>query len=333
MIRTPVCDLLGIELPILLGGMGSAASAPLVAAVCESGGLGTLGLASIGAEDIPAAVAAIRKLTQRPFALNFLLFRTEEPAFAAALAAKPAVMSFAWARPEQDLRPWFDRSHEAGAKVMYMAGEVPEARRAVAAGADVIVAQGTEAGGHQGWMGALPLIPMVVDAVRPLPVLAAGGIADGRGLAAALALGAQGVLLGTRFLATEESPLHENFKRAIVASNGHDTVLSEIPDLVRAQVWPGAMARSLRNRFIERWAGREWALRAQQRQALAELEEATRAGDIDNGVLLMGQDAGLIDAILPAREVVLRIAREAERIVTERLPPLAAAGPARRVRS
>src|SRR5262249_45957852 len=133
---------------------------------------------------------------------------------------------------------------------------VAEAERAAQAGADVIIAQGSEGGGHVGWQASLALIPMVVDAVAPLPVLAAGGIADGRGLAAALALGADGVLLGTRFLATEESPLHRNFKQAIVDSDGHDTLLSEIPDLASGNVWPGAMSRSRRNRFIQRCAGR-----------------------------------------------------------------------------
>ena len=112
-----------------------------------------------------------------------------------------------------------------------MAGAVPEAVRAAKAGADIIIAQGTEGGGHVGWMGSMPLIPMVVDAVAPIPVLAAGGFADGRGLVAALSLGAVGILLGTRFLATTESPLHPNFKQAIVDSDGHDTQLSEIPDI------------------------------------------------------------------------------------------------------
>jgi NAD(P)H-dependent flavin oxidoreductase YrpB (nitropropane dioxygenase family) len=140
-----------------------------------------------------------------------------------------------------------------------MVGTVREAIRARDAGADVIVAQGTEGGSHVGLQGSLPLIPMVVDAVAPAPVLAAGGIADGRGLVAALALGAHGVLLGTRFLASIESPLHPNFKRAIVESDGHDTLLSEIPDLASGEVWPGALTRSRRNRFIEHWAGREWA--------------------------------------------------------------------------
>jgi nitronate monooxygenase/enoyl-[acyl-carrier protein] reductase II len=320
MIRTPLCELLGIDLPIVLGGMGTGTSPELVAAVSEAGGLGTLGLSARKAEEIPGVIAAVRALTAKPIAVNFLLFLAQEAAFAAALDARPAVIAFAWPRPEQELGSWFDRAHASGAKVMFMVGEVPEARRAVVAGADVIVAQGSEGGGHVGWMGALPLVPMVVDAVSPLPVLAAGGIADGRGLAAALALGAQGALLGTRFLATEESPLHANFKRAILASDGHDTLLSEIPDLVREQVWPGAMARARRNRFIERWAGREWALRAQRHQALAELERAMGAGDAEEAVLLIGQDAGLIDAILPAREVVWRMAAEAEQILAERLP-------------
>ena len=131
-----------------------------------------------------------------------------------------------------------------------MAGTVPEAARA----ASLIIAQGTEGGGHVGWMGSIPLIPMVVDAVAPIPVLAAGGFADGRGLVAALSLGADGILLGTRFLATV-SLAHPNFKRAIVESDGHDTQLSEIPDIAAGLIWPGAMTRSRRNRFIERWAG------------------------------------------------------------------------------
>lgn len=196
-----------------------------------------------------------------------------------------------------------------------MAGEVGEARRAAEAGADVIVAQGTEGGGHVGWMACLPLIPMVVDAVAPLPVLGAGGIADGRGLAAALALGAQGALLGTRFLATDEAPLPDSFKAAIVESDGHDTEISEIPDIANGRVWPGAMARARRNAFIERWAGREWALRAHQAQAAQDLAEARKAGDADNALLLIGQDAGLIDAVLPAGEVVKRMVEQAEEIL------------------
>ena len=178
-------------------------------------------------------------------------------------------MAFAWPRPEQDLKSYVGRAHDAGCKVTFMANGVPEAVKAAEAGADVIIAQGTEGGGHVGWVASMVLTPMVVDAVAPIPVLTAGGVADGRGLAAAIALGADGVLLGTRFLASVESPLHPNFKQAIVDSDGHDTALSEIPDIAAGEVWPGAMSRSRRNRFIERWAGREWLLRSQQARSAA----------------------------------------------------------------
>jgi NAD(P)H-dependent flavin oxidoreductase YrpB (nitropropane dioxygenase family) len=170
----------------------------------------------------------------------------------------------------------------------------------------------------------MPLIPMVVDAVAPIPVLAAGGFADGRGLVAALALGADGILLGTRFLATVESPLHPNFKQAIVESDGHETQLSEIPDIASGLVWPGAMIRSRRNRFIERWAGREWALRRDQAAALEGLNSARKSGDIEEGSLAMGQDAGLISDIPSAGEVITRIAEEAEEILRKKLPQLVA---------
>jgi NAD(P)H-dependent flavin oxidoreductase YrpB (nitropropane dioxygenase family) len=320
MIRTPVCDLLDIEHPIALGGMGSATSPALVAAVSRAGGLGALGCHYLTPEQIKERAAGIRRETNKPFGLNFLLFDTREDSFEAALELRPAVMQFAWARPDQDLKPYFHRAHEAGCKVTHMAGAVPEAVRAAEAGADVIIAQGTEGGGHVSWMASMPLIPMVVDAVAPIPVLAAGGFADGRGLAAALSLGADGILLGTRFLATVESPLHPNFKQAIVDSDGHDTQLSEIPDIAAGQVWPGAMTRSRRNSFIERWAGREWALRQNRAEAYAKLQAARQAGDIDEGPLSMGQDAGLIRDIPPAAEIVRRIAEEAEEILTRKLP-------------
>jgi NAD(P)H-dependent flavin oxidoreductase YrpB (nitropropane dioxygenase family) len=322
MIHTPVCDLLQIAHPIVLGGMASGTSVPLVAAVSNAGGLGTLGIARTSAEQIPKDIAAIREATNRPFGVNFLLFDAHEPAIEAALNGRPPVFSAAWARADQDLRRLFGRAHEAGSRVMYMVGTVPEALRAKAAGADVIVAQGTEGGGHVGWMASLVVLPMIVDAVGPTPVLAAGGIADGRGLAAALALGAQGALLGTRFLATKESPLHPNFKQAVLDSDGHDTVLTEVPDIARANVWPGAMARAQRNAFIARWAGREWELRARQPEVSAALERARETGDVDNAPLLIGQDAGLIHDIPPAGEIVERIVAEAEALLKDRLPKL-----------
>jgi NAD(P)H-dependent flavin oxidoreductase YrpB (nitropropane dioxygenase family) len=326
MIHTPVCDLLRIRHPVVLGGMATGTSVPLVAAVSNAGGLGTLGMGRTPAEQIPKDIAAIREATKGPFGVNFLLFLTREPALDAALDARPPVFAAAWARADQDLRALFARAHEAGSQVMYMAGTVREARRAKAAGADVIVAQGTEGGGHVGWMASMAILPMIVDAVGPTPVLAAGGIADGRGLAAALALGAQGALLGTRFLATKESPLHPNFKQALLDSDGHDTVLTEIPDIARATVWPGAMARSRRNAFIERWMGREWELRARQPEVAAALQRALETGDADNMSLLIGQDAGLIQDIPPAGEIVERIVVEAEALLRDRLPKLVRVG-------
>jgi NAD(P)H-dependent flavin oxidoreductase YrpB (nitropropane dioxygenase family) len=321
MIHTPVCDLLQIRHPVVLGGMAASTSVPLVAAVSNAGGLGTLGIARTPAEQIPKDIGAIREATKAPFGVNFLLFGARDPAIDAALNARPPVFSAAWARADQDLRALFGRAHDAGSRVMYMTGTVPEALRARAAGADVIVAQGTEGGGHVGWMASMAVLPMIVDAVGSTPVLAAGGIADGRGLAAALALGAQGALLGTRFLATKESPLHPNFKQAVLDSNGHDTVLTEIPDIARGNVWPGAMARSRRNAFIARWAGREWELRARQPEALAALERARETGDVDNAVLFIGQDAGLIHDIPSAGEIVERIVAEAE-VLLKNLPRL-----------
>lgn len=320
MLHTSVCDQLGITYPIVLGGMGSATSVPLVAAVSQAGGLGTLGATGQSAAQISERIAEIRAATDKPFGINYLLFRIEEDSFAAALAARPPVMAFAWARQDQDLRPYFQRVHDAGLRIMYMAGEVPEAERAAAAGADLIVAQGTEGGGHVGWMASMPLVPMVVSAVAPLPVLAAGGIADGRGLAAALALGADGVLLGTRLLATEEAPIHPQYKEAIVRSSGHDTVLTEIPDIAAQQIWPGAMARALRNGFIERWTGQEWRLRQCAHEIGTEIQRARQEGDVDNASLLIGQDAGLIDAVLPVHSIIEQMVEQASEIITARLP-------------
>jgi NAD(P)H-dependent flavin oxidoreductase YrpB (nitropropane dioxygenase family) len=230
MLHTRICDLFGIANPIVLGGMGGGhTAAPLVAAVSNAGGLGVLGATGFSAANVQEQIEAIRAVTDKPFGVNFRLFLVEEAGLTAAFQSRAPVMSFAWPRHDEDLRPYVERAHDNGSLVMHMVGDVPEAARAAEAHVDVIVAEGTEGGGHVGWMASMPLVPMVVQAVAPVPVIAAGGIADGRGLAAAFALGADGVLLGTRFLATTESPLHPNFKQAIVNSDGHDTTLSEIP--------------------------------------------------------------------------------------------------------
>jgi NAD(P)H-dependent flavin oxidoreductase YrpB (nitropropane dioxygenase family) len=311
-LKTRACTLLGIEHPVVLAGMGSATNPQLVAAVSNAGGLGILGCALHAPDDIPSVTSAIRDLTHGSFGLNLLLFMADDATVEAVLAARPPVFSSAWAWPEQDLAALFARAHAVGAKVMHMVSTVDEAHRAAESGADVIVAQGTEGGGHVGLMSTLVLVPQVVRAIAPVPVLAAGGIADGAGLAAALALGAEGVLLGTRFLATPEAPLPDSYKQAIVDSDGHDTLLTEIPDVAAGRVFPGAYLRVRRNRFIEEWIGREGELRRRRSEVAASINRAREVGDIDAGALLLGQDAGLIDQIEPAGQIVERLVREAE---------------------
>ncbi len=164
---------------------------------------------------------------------------------------------------------------------------------------------------------------MVVRALAPLPVLAAGGVADGEGIAAALVLGAEGVLLGTRMLATVESPLPDGYKRAIVESDGHDTLPSEIPDIVSGSVWPGAYSRVRRNAFVEEWLGREGELPRRRLKVQARVQAARAAGDADRGSLLIGQDAGLVDAIEPAGALVERLAADAEAVLRSRPAALA----------
>ena len=324
MLRTRICALLGIEHPIVLGGMGGATSPELVAAVSTAGGLGVLGATRQNPEELARDAAAIRAATTRPFGLNLLLFMERPGQYDALLAARPKVISTAWAALEQDLGGYVARAHAVGALAMHMVSTVAEAKAAARAGADIIVAQGTEGGGHIGLMGTMPLVPMVVSAVAPIPVLAAGGVADGRGLAAALALGADGVLLGTRFLATDEAPIAKGFKQAILDSDGHDTLVTDIPDVASGNTWPGAYVRVRRNRFIEEWMGRDNELRRRRAEVSAQIREAAQAGDPDRGAVMIGQTAGLIDRIEPAGDLVRQISRDAEAILRERLPSLLA---------
>jgi NAD(P)H-dependent flavin oxidoreductase YrpB (nitropropane dioxygenase family) len=316
--KTRVTEMLGIQHPVVLGGMASGTSPELVAAVSSAGGLGTQGCTGQSPEQIAELAETIRARTDRPFGLNLLVFVTSDATLEAVLATRPAVLSTAWAWPETDLQPIFARAHATGARVTHMVSTVHEALRAAEAGADVIIAQGTEGGGHVGVMGSLVLVPQVVRAVAPLPVLAAGGIADGAGLAAALMLGAEGVLLGTRFLATPEAPLPDAYKQAICASDGHDTLLTELPDVIAGMVWPGAYARVLRTAFVQEWLGRESEVRRNRVELLQRVQRARQEGDVPNGSLLIGQDSGLIDRVEPAGEIVERIVREAEALLWQR---------------
>jgi NAD(P)H-dependent flavin oxidoreductase YrpB (nitropropane dioxygenase family) len=318
MIKTGLTDLLRIRHPIFLGGMSRATSADIVAAVSEAGGLGTLGISSMTPDEIGAAAERIRARTQAPFGLNALLFLVSPAQLDALYEARPRVVATAWRRPDQDLRAIVERTHAAGAIHMHQADTLDESRRAAEAGADIVVAQGTEAGGHVGVMSTLPLARMVIRALAPLPVVVAGGVADGAGIAAALMLGAEGVLLGTRFLATYEAPFPDGYKAAIVESDGHDTLLTEIPDIAAGQTWPGAFARVRRNRFIQTWLGREGEVRRRRAEIAQGLQAARASGDRDAGALLIGEDAGLIDSIEPAAALLERLSADAETILRTR---------------
>ena len=321
MIATRFTRLVGVDHPVVLGGMGGSTSPELVAAVSGAGGLGIQGATLYAPDQVAGLADQIRRLTPAPFGMNLLLFRAADQLVDAVLEARPHVFSTAWPGPEQSLAAVFARAHAADCLVVHMVSTVEEALLAEAAGADVIVAQGTEGGGHVGTMGSSVLIPMVSERVR-VPVLAAGGFATGAGLAAALALGADGLLLGTRFLATPEAPLHPNFKQMILDSDGHDTIATEIPDVAQGSVWPGAYARVKRNRLVEDWIGREGELRRRRPEVIARMSAAREAGDTDYAILYAGQTAGLINSLMPAAEVVTSITGEAEAIVRGRLSSL-----------
>jgi NAD(P)H-dependent flavin oxidoreductase YrpB (nitropropane dioxygenase family) len=265
-------------------------------------------------------MARAREITTKPIGINLLLHAAEDR-LDDVLSAEPAVLSTAWSRDDQDLEAIFAKAHERGITVMHMVPRVEDAVIAAEAGANVIVAQGNEGGGHIGEIATTVIVRQVVKAVAPIPVLTAGGFVDGAGLAAALALGADGILLGTRFLATEEAPVEAAYKRAIVASKGDDTIVTTIPDTLSGRDWPGAWVRVRRTRFIEAWLGREPELR-RRRDAVWAMLEAAEESDPDYALIWIGQSAGLVDAILPAGEVVRQIAAEAEDILRSRLPAL-----------
>jgi len=313
MLRTQLCDLLGIEHPVVQAAIWPATAPELVAAACKAGALGSIGAVFESAESLGRQFARLRELTDRPFAVNHVVPLLNEEAFAATLDARPAVISFALGDPAGLV----ERAHAVGAKVIHQVHTVRQAREAASRGADAIIAQGSEAGGQGPLLGvgALALIPQVVDAVSPIPVLAAGGIADGRGLAAALVLGAQGANVGTRFLASEEASAQADWKRAIIEADSEDAVRFE----EWAEFFPpsggGAydvVPRVIRTPFVNRWRGRRDDARREAEQLRAEILGALRQGRAHELVPFAGQTAGLVRGIQPAGEIVREIVADAE---------------------
>lgn len=279
----------------------------LVAAVSSAGGLGIIGGLNRTPDELRREIRRVRELTKRPFGVNHVVCMLDHAAVDVTLAQRVPVLSLSWGRaPELTYQ-----AHEAGAKVVHMVSTPEEAGQVAADGADMIIAQGTEGGGHVGMMSTLPLVPQVVDVVGGVPVLAAGGIADGRGLAAVLMLGAQGALIGTRFLATPEARGRGQSKDVILNALGSQTMASTFYDDVLGKLWPGAIVRSIQHPLLDEWGQRpqDWALAADQLRP--SLEAAIAAGDF----VLAGESSGLIHDIVPAGELVSRIAREAEALL------------------
>jgi NAD(P)H-dependent flavin oxidoreductase YrpB (nitropropane dioxygenase family) len=302
--------------------MAGGTDARLVAAVSQGGGLGMLAVSRLTPEAIEAEVAMIRELTPMPFGANVILW-AHAAKIEAVLEQQPAVLSTSFGDPA----PYVDLAHDAGALHVHMVSTVPEAIAAAQAGVDVVIAQGQEGGGHIGLQSTFTLVPQVADAVD-VPVVAAGGVGDGRGLAAALALGAEGVLMGTRFLATREAPIPEGWKRAILDAAGHDTVRTSIPDYANEAAWPDPIAlRAIRNAFLDRWLGREEEVRRRGRELGQQLDDARLRDDPAEMNLMAGEVVGLIHDLPSARTLLERVVKEAEGL----LPQLAAKASGRAV--
>jgi nitronate monooxygenase len=311
--QTPVCELLGIERPIIEAPLS--ADPRLPAAVSNAGGLGTVGLG--WADDAGDVVRQTAALTDRPFAGNFVLAFDQHDRVDSALAAGLRVVSLFWGDPTS----YVEAVHDAGGVVMHTVGSVEEARRSVRSGVDIVVAQGWEAGGHV-WSGVatLPLVPAVVDAVTPVPVIAAGGIGDARGVAAVIALGAQTALLGTRFLLADEMPIHAEYRRRLIEAT--ETDAEWYPDLYDVG-WPDASHRAIHNSTAEIWeaAGRpEQGSRPGEGEVLAHFasgEAIVRyepappmvgtTGQIEPLSLWAGQSVALARQSQPAAEIVAEL--------------------------
>jgi nitronate monooxygenase len=322
MLQTRLCDLFAIEHPVLNAPMGGGdAPAELAAAVSEAGGLGLIGGTTIGGTEwLIAQIRRARELTDRPFGVGFIShFPGTAKLMAAALDEGVRIIAHSFSDPT----PFVGAAHAAGAIVLCQVRTVAGARLAADGGVDVVTAQGTEAGGHTGLVSTLPLVPAVVDEVAPLPVVAAGGIADGRGIAAALMLGADGVWVGTRFLGTRECGVSDAYKASVVAATADDTSLTDVFDIAAGRPWPeGVSGRAIRNRFFERWQGREEELRTWAGEHREEYLSLGPESETQEKAIWAGEAASFVTGIERASDVVRHLVADAADVLRDRPPAL-----------
>ena len=307
-LRTAFTELFSVQYPIALAPMGGASGGALAAAVSNGGGLGLIGGARAEPEWVAREMEIAAAKTGRPWGIGFQTWATGPATVEQALARRPSAIMLSFGDPG----PLAGLIRAAGVALVIQVTDLEEARQAMDAGADVIVAQGTEAGGHGGRRSTLPFVPAVADLAAPTPVLAAGGIADGRGVAAALALGAAGALLGTRFLATPEALGPPSVAKAVIEHGGEDTERSRVSDIAMGAPWPAKYpARTLRNPFFDQWRGREDELAADPaaRQAY---REAVARGDLPQRPVWASEAIDLITEISPAADLVGALAAQAE---------------------
>ena len=330
MLKTPLCKSLGIDYPIFSVGMGVNISGPeLTAAVSNAGGCGVLGCGALPAPVMREQIRALRALTNKPFGVNIIMPMMQEGQIEVAIEEKVPFIVLFWGDPT----PYIADAHRAGIKIFVQVGSVEEGLDAAAKGVDAIIAQGIEAGGHVKSKTSLStIVPALADKLRPLPVLAAGGIATGRGIAAALSLGAQGVSLGTRFLATTEARVVQAYKDMLVKARAEDTVYTRLFDVG----WENAEHRVLRNRELNDWEAAGAApsgQRAGEGTTIGQIELFGTVidipkysvfppvigyrGDLQQAALYAGESVRLIDDIKPAAQVVADLVRETEAVLAE----------------
>ena len=326
MLKTRITELLGIDRPIISAPMVKMSGGRLAAAVSLAGGLGTFGCANAlkntDPEYIREQIAYIRSQTDNPFGVGF---QTQHIAaapenFDTVLEEEVPVILFSFSDP----RPWLGRAKESGAKTICQVQTVEDARIAVAGGADVVAAQGNESGGHTGIMNLIPFIVRLVEEFPDVPIIAAGGISNGRSLAAVLAAGADGAWMGTAFVATEENDERpDSHKELIVRSDGDDTIYTQVFDILFQGAyggeWPkGLAARVFNNRLAQEWHGRENELREHLAEVLPSYLEGRERVDTDLAPTFIGESAAFISAVRPAAEVVRTVCDEAEQQLRRR---------------